>query len=218
MPSKSVPFSINHWPSVVLESLRIMNRNNWFPMYTLIVGSPDESDEDVKATLDLVYEMERRGLFAFLVPSIFTPLHDTRLEKAEGVTRTQQLTRLQWQLILKCWAFNIKPGLYSWWGPLVWKPGSFFLWLFRLRRLNGPNFTWPLFLFSGIFPEKWMAKWGKIYIGKPLKTKSRKELLATIRPGHWKFLRPDAGGMPEGYLPPSPPPATKPSDAFPVLS
>ena len=39
----------------------------------------------LKATLDLVYEMERRGLFAFLIPSIFTPLHDTRMEMEKGV-------------------------------------------------------------------------------------------------------------------------------------
>jgi len=77
MPSKGVPFSIEDWPSVVLEGLRVMNENNWFPVMTLIVGSPGEVDQDVKETLDLVYEMERRGLFAFLVPSIFTPLHDT---------------------------------------------------------------------------------------------------------------------------------------------
>ena len=40
-------------------------------------------------TLDLVYEMERRNLFAFLIPSIFTPLHDTRMENKKGVTETQ---------------------------------------------------------------------------------------------------------------------------------
>ena len=72
MPSKGIPFSIEDWPSVVLEGLRVLNDNNWFPVMTLIVGSPEETDEDVMATLDLVYEMERRGLFAFLVPSIFT--------------------------------------------------------------------------------------------------------------------------------------------------
>ena len=43
----------------------------------------------VVATLDLVYEIERRGLFAFLVPSIFTPLHDTRMERKQGVTETR---------------------------------------------------------------------------------------------------------------------------------
>src|SRR5439155_9416711 len=97
MPSKAVPFSIEDWPSVVLEGLRIANENNWFPVMTLIVGNPGEMDEDCMATLDVIYEMERRGLFAILVPSIFTPLHDTRMEKARGVTETQRLTPLQWQ-------------------------------------------------------------------------------------------------------------------------
>jgi len=59
--------------SIVLEGLRVLNQNNWFPVMTLIVGSPGETDQDVMDTLDLVYEMERRNLFAFLIPSIFTP-------------------------------------------------------------------------------------------------------------------------------------------------
>src|SRR5678815_1615206 len=74
MPSKAVPFPIDEWPSVVIRGLEVLNRNNWFPAMTLIVGSPDETDEDVRATLDLIYEVERRGLFAFFIPSIFTPL------------------------------------------------------------------------------------------------------------------------------------------------
>jgi radical SAM superfamily enzyme YgiQ (UPF0313 family) len=90
MPSKGVPFSIDDWPSVVLESLRVANQNNWFPMMTLMVGNPGETDQDVQETLDLVYEMERRGLFAFLIPSIFTPLHDTRME-AQLAPRPVQL-------------------------------------------------------------------------------------------------------------------------------
>ena len=81
MPSKGVPFSIEDWPSVILEGLRVANENNWFPVMTLMVGNPGETDEDSRATLDLLYEIERRGLFAILVPSIFTPLHDTRMEK-----------------------------------------------------------------------------------------------------------------------------------------
>jgi len=39
MPSKAVPSRIDDWPSVVLEGLRIMNGNNWFPAMTLMVGS-----------------------------------------------------------------------------------------------------------------------------------------------------------------------------------
>ena len=87
MASKGVPFSIDDWPSVVLEGLRVLNENNWFPVMTLIVGSPGETDTDVEETLDLIYEMERRKLFAFLVPSIFTPLHDTRMEKKRALPK-----------------------------------------------------------------------------------------------------------------------------------
>lgn len=199
MPSKGIPFSIEDWPSVILEGLRVLNANNWFPVMTLIVGAPEENDEDVMATLDLVYEMERRGLFAFLVPSIFTPLHDTRMEHKMGVAETRQLSAMQWQLLMKCWKFNLRPGLYSWWGPLAWRTGALALWLWKLRKINGPNFTWPLFNFASALPEELMAKLGKIYVGQPLKTKSRKELLATIRPNQWQYLREDCGDLPEGW-------------------
>jgi hypothetical protein len=112
----------------------VLNENNWFPAMTLIVGNPGETDEDVEATLDLVYEMERRKLFAFLIPSIFTPLHDTRMEKKKGVTETRQLTPLQWQLMMKCWKMNLRPGQYSWWGPTAWRVGSIGMWLYKLLR------------------------------------------------------------------------------------
>lgn len=197
MPSKGIPFSVEDWPSVVLEGLRILNENNWFPVMTLIVGSPDETDEDVCATLDLVYEMERRGLFAFLVPSIFTPLHDTRMEKEKGVAETRELTPYQWQLLMKCWKLNLRPGLYSWWGPLAWRTGALALWAWKLRKINGPSFTWPLMMFASALPETMMARMGKIYLGKPLKTKSRRELLETIRPAQRQFLREDCGDLPQ---------------------
>ena len=196
MPSKGVPFAIEHWPSVVLEGLRVLNENNWFPAMTLIVGNPDETDEDIMETLDLVYEMERRGLFAFLIPSIFTPLHDTRMEMEKGVTQTRQLSPLQWQLMMKCWKMNLRPGQYSWWGPTAWRVGSIGMWLYKLRKLNGPNFTYPLFMFSGAISEKRLEKMGKIYIGKPLRTKNRRELLETLSPKMRKYLRADCGDLP----------------------
>ena len=73
------------------------------------------------------------------------------------------------------------------------------MWLTKLRRTNGRNFTWPLFMFASLFPEEWMERMGKIYVGKPMKTKSRKELLASIRPSYWKYLREDCGDLPDGW-------------------
>ena len=161
-----------------------------------MIGNPGESDEDVRATLDLVYEMERRGLFGFLVPSVFTPLEGTRMEKGVGVTRTRDLSPLQWQLIMKCWKLNLRPGLYSWWGPSAFRIGGLMLWAARLRRTNGPNFTWPMMNFVSALPESWMQTAGKLHRGRPLQVKSRAELLASIRSNFWEYLRQDTGDTP----------------------
>jgi hypothetical protein len=197
MPSKGVPFPIEDWPSIIVRGLEILNRNHWFPAMTLIIGSPGETDEDVKATIDLIMEVERRGLFAFFIPSIFTPLHDTRMADTHGVEETAELSRLQWQLLMKCWKMNLRPGQNSWWAPTAWRLGSLGLWAYKLRKLNGPSFTWPLFNFANVMPESMMAKMGKLYPGGSVRIKTRAELLETVRPQQRKFLRVDTGDMPE---------------------
>ena len=204
MPSKGVPFDISDWQSVMVRGLEILNANNWFPMLTLMVGNPGETDDDVKATLDLVYEIERRGLFGFLVPSVFTPLEGTRMEHDTGVTETKNLTRLQWQLIMRCWKMNMRPGLQSWWGPLSFKVGGVGLWAARLRKTNGPNFTWPMMMFCGALSENFLHSTGKLYKGQPIRIKTRAELLASIKPSYWKYLREDTGDIPDADAAPPP--------------
>jgi hypothetical protein len=199
MPGKSAPFPIEEWPSILIQGLTILNRNNWFPVMTLMVGSPGETDADCMATLDLLYEAERRGLFAFFVPSIFAPLEGTALGRRRGVLQSRELPPLQWQIMLKCWKMSLKRALHSWWGPMAWRLGALFVWLWKLRRANGPNFTWPPPTFSSAIPESLMAKRGKIYPGRPLRIKSRKDLLAAIKPQHWKYLRQDNGDLPDGW-------------------
>ena len=196
MPGKGAPFPIEDWPSVFIQGLSIMNRNNWFPVVTLMIGNPGETDEDVKATIDLIYEVEQRNLFAFFVPSIFTPLHDTLMADKKGITETRQLTPVQWQLMMKCWKMNLRAAEFRWWAPYVWRFGALGLWIWKLRKLNGPGFTWPLLQFSGVLPEKLMGRMRKIYVGKRLRVKSRGELLASISPKLWKHLRHDTGEMP----------------------
>jgi radical SAM superfamily enzyme YgiQ (UPF0313 family) len=185
MAGKALPFDIKDWPHIVLNGLEVLNRNNWFPVCTLIIGSPDETDEDSQATLDLIYEAERRGLHCMWVPSIFTPLVRTRMEKGEGVRETQALTRLQWQVIMKAWQVASRIGLQSTWGKVSFGIGSLITWALRLRRVNGPNFTWPLMQFSGVIPESWLEQSGKVYRGRELPRRSREELLANLRPD-WK--------------------------------
>ena len=52
-------------------------------------------------------------------------------------------------------------------------------------------------MFASALPERVMARAGKIYEGRPLRIKSRKELLATIKPSMRRYLRADTGDMPD---------------------
>ncbi|HEX4627431.1 MAG TPA: hypothetical protein VH137_01460, partial [Gemmatimonadales bacterium] len=73
-------------------------------------------------------------------------------------------------------------GLQTTWGKLSFGAGALVLWAARLRRVNGPNFTWPLVQFSGVAPERWLERTGRIYGGRPLSRVTRDDLLATVRP------------------------------------
>src|SRR5258708_34698391 len=116
------------------------------------------------------------------VPSICTPHVKTRMEKGEGVRETQDLSKLQWQVIMKAWAIASRIGLQTTWGKLSFGAGALVLWAARLRRVNGPKFTWPLVQFSGAVPERWLERTGRIYAGRPLPRVTRDDLLATVRP------------------------------------
>jgi hypothetical protein len=46
---------------------------------------------------------------------------------------------------------------------------------------------------------------GKIYMGRPITVKTRKELLKTIKPAMRQFVRADTGDIPEDFVSPPPP-------------
>ena len=100
-----------------------------------------------------------------------------------------------------CDVLHLRPGLYSWWGPLSYKLGGLLLWAVRLRKTNGKNFTWPMLDFCSALPHGIMTRLGKIYPGQPLEIKTRAELLASIKPVYWQHLRSDCGDLPMAIEP-----------------
>ena len=52
-------------------------------------------------------------------------------------------------------------------------------------------------MFAGVLPESVLQRWGKIYKGPRLQTKSRRELLASLRSSYIQYLRRDTGDVPE---------------------
>jgi radical SAM superfamily enzyme YgiQ (UPF0313 family) len=148
MAGKPLPFRPEEWRELVPQAFGILNDNNWFPLATLIVGLPDETEDDVMETLELIDDLSDYN--AFLVPLLFVPLEKCRLENQSGA-ELNSLSRLRWELLTECWEYNVR----------VWR--SSFL-EFRIRNPLLYNTITKFFLpaiglISGLY---YGAKHGKI--------------------------------------------------------
>jgi len=154
MKGKSYPFRPEQWPDVVLKGMDTMNRHNWFPMCTFILGLPGERPEDTRESLDLLFALKDAKWC--VIPTLFVPLEDTRLEKKKSA-RVVELTDLQWEFFFTCWRYNLDFFRKS--ARVHWKYnlGIPFYYYLLGRRLFGDVMKYPL-LRLGHFPERWLRR------------------------------------------------------------
>ncbi len=117
MSGKMLPFKPEQWQEVVTNAFGILNDNDWFPLATLIIGLPDEKEEDMLQTLELMDKLKDYN--AFYVPLFFVPLENCVLMNKRGA-EMDSLSKARWDFFIKCWEYNIK----------IWKP------TFLENRLN----------------------------------------------------------------------------------
>ncbi|HKS59997.1 MAG TPA: radical SAM protein, partial [Thermoplasmata archaeon] len=72
MPGKVAPFKASQWPELVLQAAGLMNDNHVYPACTFIVGLPQETEDDVLRTIELIDQLW--DFKAILVPMFFVPL------------------------------------------------------------------------------------------------------------------------------------------------
>jgi radical SAM superfamily enzyme YgiQ (UPF0313 family) len=72
MPGKVAPFKASQWPELVVQAAGLMNDSKVFPACTFIVGLPQETEDDVLRTIDLIDDLW--DFKAILVPMFFVPL------------------------------------------------------------------------------------------------------------------------------------------------
>jgi len=46
MKGKAYPYKAEQWGEVILKGMEIINKHNWFPFCTWIIGLPGETEED----------------------------------------------------------------------------------------------------------------------------------------------------------------------------
>jgi hypothetical protein len=104
MKGKAYPFRPEQWPEVVLKAMEILNKHNWFPLCTFIIGLPGETREDTKQSLDLLFAL--RDAKWCVVPALFVPMEGTRLASGTRADLSS-FTDLQWEFFFTCWRYNL---------------------------------------------------------------------------------------------------------------
>jgi len=119
MAGKPLPFAPEEWAEVVCQAFGILNDNSWYPLATMIVGLPGETEDDVIKTLELIDDLSE--FKAFFVPLLFVPLEKCRLENQRGA-ELDSLSKLRWEFLIECWEYNVRVWRSSYLGFRIRNP------------------------------------------------------------------------------------------------
>ncbi len=122
MPQKAKPFGTEEWPELVIEAAGIMEDVVMQPAMTLIAGLPEEREEDVIKTLELVDELW--DFKAIIMPMFFVPMG---LLNNENWFEAYNLSDVHIELLKRCLTHGIRQGKNilkryfedRWYGPLL---------------------------------------------------------------------------------------------------
>jgi radical SAM superfamily enzyme YgiQ (UPF0313 family) len=148
MKGKALPYTVDTWPELVVGVIGMLNDYDWWPLCTIMTGQPDETEEDVQATLDLIDSLRAHNAKMFYTPILFIPLKDAALSE-EKRTNLENLTELQWDVLARCWRNNIDfwtPDLQKYLGPTFFAAHWFYA-----RWKHGKKATKPMMRLAG-FP------------------------------------------------------------------
>ena len=148
MKGKALPYSIDNWPELVVEAIGNLNDYDWWPLCTIMTGQPEETEEDVIATLNLIDDLRNHNAKMFYTPVLFIPLKEAVLSNSRR-TNLNNLTELQWEVLARSWKNNI-----DFWTPdlkRIYSPAFFFVHWFYARWKHGKKLTRPMMRLAG-FP------------------------------------------------------------------
>jgi radical SAM superfamily enzyme YgiQ (UPF0313 family) len=109
MPAKALPFKAEEWTEVVKQGMGLMHDNMMVPAGTLIVGLPEEREEDLLKTMDMMEDL--KDCRSLIVPLFFVPLG--RL-KSQDWFKNAGVTELHRRLLIQCAEHDFK-----WMGNLM---------------------------------------------------------------------------------------------------
>jgi len=105
MKGKALPAKPDKWPEIVVDSLGLLNDNNWACACTLISGLPGETEDDVMKTLELMDEIKQFRMF--YVPMNFVSMGSSFLSEEKSFT-VDKMTPAHWMLVGECIEHDVR--------------------------------------------------------------------------------------------------------------
>lgn len=103
MPAKAKPFKPEQYPEIVKEAAGVMTDNNLIPACTLITGLPEETEDDVIKTIELIDDL--KDFKSVIVPLFFVPMGKL---KDKDWFKEHEMNELHRELLIKCLQHDIK--------------------------------------------------------------------------------------------------------------
>jgi len=103
MPAKAKPFRAEEWPEVVIQGAKIMKDCHLIPACTLITGLPEETEDDVMRTIELVDDL--KDFPSLIVPLFFVPMGKL---KDRDWFKKEDMSEAQKELLINCLRHDIR--------------------------------------------------------------------------------------------------------------
>jgi radical SAM superfamily enzyme YgiQ (UPF0313 family) len=107
MRAKSFPYKPSEWRDVIIDATAIMNDNFIYPCYTMTIGYPDETEEDVEASIKLVQDIVDHDFITFVFPLPVIPIATTRI-RDNPFPILEKMPKNYWDLLYISWKHNFK--------------------------------------------------------------------------------------------------------------
>jgi hypothetical protein len=104
-PGKIAPFRAEDWPELVLEAAERMSKTGFFPVFSVILGLPGETPDDISRTMQLVKKLGNRESVIF--PIFYEPVLTEQIENDQRFT-LQKMRADHLELYRTCYEINFK--------------------------------------------------------------------------------------------------------------
>ncbi len=107
-PGKADPFDISDWPGLIREAVQKLNDSGFMPFLSIVLGAPQETEEDVQETQEFLDSI--KAMRAVVFPTFYVGVGE-----GESSFHMEDMDPHHWKLFSDAYEMNFKwvPELFS---------------------------------------------------------------------------------------------------------